>query len=259
VPQLDVIEINLPNSADEFTPPAPSRLATRLDVALTAPRRIFTRGRGLEAEWSLDVRLGGTVAAPLLTGQATAVRGELRLSGQPFIIDTGRIMFEGAPENARIALTAERTTSELTARISLDGTASDPDITLTSTPALPEDEILPQILFGRSVEDLSAFEAAQLAASLAALSGQASFDLLDAARAASGLDRFAVRQDEDGGLLVAGGVYLTRDVYLEVARTGLGQAATRVEWTVRPRLVLITSFLPNGDQRASVRWRRESD
>jgi translocation and assembly module TamB len=259
VPQLDVIEINLPNSADEFTPPAPTRMNTRLDVALTAPRRIFTRGRGLEAEWSLDLRLGGTVAAPRLTGTATAVRGEIKLSGQPFIIDTGRIMFDGAAEDARIALTAERTTSELTARISLDGTARDPDITLSSNPALPEDEILPQVLFGRSVEDLSAFEAAQLAASLAALSGQASFDLLDAARAASGLDRFAVRQDEDGGLLVAGGVYLTRDVYLEVARTGLGQAATRVEWTVRPRLVLITSFLPNGDQRASVRWRRESD
>ncbi len=105
--------------------------------------------------------------------------------------------------------------------------------------------------------DLSALEAAQLAASLATLSGQASFDLIDAARAASGLDRFNVREDEDGGLLVAGGVYLTRDVYLEVARTGLGQAATRVEWTIRPRLVLITTFLANGDQRASLRWRRE--
>jgi hypothetical protein len=32
-----------------------------------------------------------------------------------------------------------------------------------------------------------------------------------------------------------------------------------VEWTIRPRLVFITSFLQNGDQRASIRWRRESD
>ena len=94
---------------------------------------------------------------------------------------------------------------------------------------------------------------------MAALSGQASFDLVDAARAATGLDRFDVREGEDGGLLVAGGVYLTRDVYVEIARDGSGQAATRVEWTVRPKLVLITSFLPNGDQRASVRWRRETD
>ena len=82
---------------------------------------------------------------------------------------------------------------------------------------------------------------------------------MDAARAAAGLDRFNVRQDEAGGFLVAGGVYLTRDVYVEVARSGLGHAATRVEWTIRPRLVLITSFLANGDQRASIRWRRETD
>ena len=118
---------------------------------------------------------------------------------------------------------------------------------------------LPQILFGRSVADLSALEAAQLAASLAALSGRASLDLVDAARAAAGLDRFNVRQDEDGGFLVAGGVYLTRDVYVEVARTGLGEAQSTVEWTIRPRLVLITSFLSSGDQRVSLRWRRETD
>src|SRR5262249_49785626 len=134
-----------------------------------------------------------------------------------------------------------------------------PEISFTSDPALPEDEILPQVLFGRSVEDLSAFEAAQLATSLAALSGQASFDLVDAARAATGLDRFAVRQDDDGGFLVAGGVYLTRDVYVEVARTSLGEAQTQVEWTVRPRLVLVTSFRGGGEQRVSLRWRRESD
>ena len=72
-------------------------------------------------------------------------------------------------------------------------------------------------------------------------------------------DRFAIRQDTNGGFLVSGGVYLTRGVYVEVARTGLGQAQTQVEWTIRPRFVLITSFLGNGDQRVSLRWRRESN
>jgi autotransporter translocation and assembly factor TamB len=94
---------------------------------------------------------------------------------------------------------------------------------------------------------------------LAALSGRASLDLVDAARAAAGLDRFNVRQDEAGGFLVAGGVYLTRDVYVEVGRSGTGEAQSSIEWTLRPRLVLITSFLGNGDQRVSLRWRRETD
>jgi len=263
IPTLDVIEINRPGYEDEpqdDDDEAPRRNgATRLDIEVNAPGRVFTRGRGVEAEWSLDLDLRGTAQNPLVYGTARTVRGTLALSGQPFDIEAATIVFDGDPLDARIDMTARRDTADMTARIHLIGTARAPEVTLSSDPPLPEDEILPQVLFGSSVEDLSALEAAQLAASLAALSGRSSLDLVDAARAAAGLDRFNVRQDEAGGFLVAGGVYLTRDVYVEVARTGLGQAQTRVEWTVRPRLVLITSFLTNGDQRVSLRWRRESD
>ncbi|MGD9979217.1 MAG: translocation/assembly module TamB domain-containing protein [Hyphomonadaceae bacterium] len=262
IPTLDVIEINRPGEVNEplEETPLPRRNgSTTLNININAPGRVFTRGRGVDAEWALDMRLAGTSRHPLVFGMARAVRGTLSLSGQPFEIEDALIEFTGDPLDARINLTAVRDTADLSARIRLIGTAREPEITFSSDPPLPEDEILPQVLFGRSVEDLSALEAAQLAASLAALSGRASLDIVDAARAAAGLDRFNVRQDEDGGFLVAGGVYLTRDVYVEVARTGLGQAQTRVEWTIRPRLVLITSFLGNGDQRVSLRWRRESD
>lgn len=261
IPTLEVIEINRPGEEDEPLRDEPRRTAsaTEIDVRIRAPGRVYTRGRGVDAEWSLDLRLQGTSRDPRLYGEARSVRGTLALSGQPFEIDDARILFDGDPMDAEINLTATRDTADLTAYIRLTGTARDPEVSFTSNPALPEDEILPQVLFGRSVEDLSALEAAQLAASLAALSGRASLDLVDAARAAAGLDRFNVREDAAGGFLVAGGIYLTRDVYLEVARTGLGQAQTRVEWTVRPRLVLIGSFLGNGEQRVSLRWRRESD
>ncbi|WP_395646593.1 translocation/assembly module TamB domain-containing protein [Terricaulis sp.] len=262
IPTIEVVEINRPGEEDEpedERAPSPRYAATTLDVRIDAPGRVFTRGRGLEAEWALDLRLAGTAAEPRLFGQARSIRGQLAISGQPFELEESRIFFNGDPLDARIDLSATRDTADLSARIRLTGTARDPDITFSSDPALPEDEILPQILFGHSVEDLNGFEAAQLAASLATLSGRASFDLVDAARAAAGLDRFNVRQDAAGGFLVAGGVYLTRQVYVEVARTGLGQAQTSVEWTIRPRLVMITSFLANGDQRVSLRWRRESD
>ncbi|HEX8899686.1 translocation/assembly module TamB domain-containing protein [Vitreimonas sp.] len=262
IPTIDVVEINRPDEEDygeiEIAPRRNG--ATTLDVRVTAPGRVFTRGRGVDAEWALDLRLAGTSRNPLVYGEARTVRGTLALSGQPFEIeDDSRITFNGDPLDAEINLRATRDTADLTAYAHLTGTARDPEVSFTSDPGLPEDEILPQVLFGRSVEDLSALEAAQLAASLAALSGNASLDLVDAARAAAGLDRFNVRQDEDGGFLVAGGVYLTRDVYIEVARTGLGEAQSTVEWTIRPRLVLITSFLSSGDQRVSLRWRRESD
>lgn len=261
IPTIDVIEINRPGYEDEVPETETPRRngSTALDVRIRAPGRVFTRGRGVDAEWSLNLRLAGTAANPQIYGTARAVRGLIALSGQPFEIDDATISFDGDPLDAQILLTATRDTADLTAYLRLEGTARDPEISFTSDPGLPEDEILPQVLFGRSVADLSALEAAQLAASLATLSGRAGLDLVDAARAAAGLDRFNVRQDENGGFLVAGGVYLTRNVYLEVARTGLGETQTQVEYTIRPRLVLITSFLGNGDQRVSLRWRRESD
>ncbi|MET0183407.1 MAG: translocation/assembly module TamB domain-containing protein [Caulobacterales bacterium] len=262
VPQLEVIEINRPNVPDEPILPTigvSQNNATQLDIAIVAPGRIFTRGRGVNAEWSLDMRLDGTVAAPRIYGAAEIIRGDISLSGRPFDIQEGRITFTGDPMESQLHIVAERETNDLTAIMRLTGTAQDPDISFTSQPGLPEDEILPQILFGRNVEDLNALEAAQLASSIAQLSGQASFSIADTARRIAGLDRFDVRQDDSGGLLVAGGVYLTRDVYLEVARNGLGQAETTAEWRLRRQLLLITSFLPNSDQRVSLRWRREHD
>jgi autotransporter translocation and assembly factor TamB len=50
---------------------------------------------------------------------------------------------------------------------------------------------------------------------------------------------------------------LTRDVYFEITRTGEGLPGARLEWRARRNLSLVTSFLSDGDQRVSVRWRRD--
>jgi translocation and assembly module TamB len=256
IPQLDVIEINAPGGDLPAPAPRAPAMRTRLDLSITAPARMFTRGRGVNAEWSLDARVSGDAAAPRLTGEARLIRGDFDLAGRRFDLTEGRITLDGDPSDAAIDITAERETDAFTAIAALSGRIGDPTLTLSSNPALPEDEVLPQVLFGRNAEDLTAFEAAQLAASLAALTGSAALDFASLARSAVGLDRLQVGEDANG-VIVTGGRYLTRDVYLEIARSSLGQASTRVEWRVRPKLSLITSFLPNGDGRASIRWRRE--
>lgn len=258
IPQLDVIEINRPGEEDETAPQAREDDIVRasLDVRVRAPGRVFVRDRGLDSEWSVDLRVTGTSTNPRVFGEARLVRGRFTLAGRAFEAESGLIRFNGSPEEALINLVAEMSSPEITARIALSGPVSDPAIELSSTPALPQDEILPQALFGRASEDLSALEAAQLAASLAQLAGQASLDLAGAARDLVGLDRLDVRETS-GGLRVAGGKYLTRDVYLEVARTGVGETETELEWRVRPQLFLISAFDPNGERRLSVRWRRE--
>src|SRR5690606_30898516 len=105
IPTLDVIEINRPGEEDEplEEEERPRRNgSTTLNVTVTAPGRVFTRGRGVDAEWALDMRLGGTAAHPLVFGVARAVRGTLALSGQPFEIEDARIEFTGDPLDAQI-------------------------------------------------------------------------------------------------------------------------------------------------------------
>ncbi|MDX2235855.1 MAG: translocation/assembly module TamB domain-containing protein [Hyphomonadaceae bacterium] len=257
IAELDVIEINRPVALIVQDEPSTVLPATALDVRIRAPGRVVLRGRGLDSEWALDMRVAGTAAAPLIFGEARLIRGRFTLAGRPFEAERGLIRFNGDPTEALIDLVAELSAPELTARVALSGPVNDPEITLSSTPSLPEDEILPQALFGRASEDLSALEAAQLAASLAELAGQASLNIAGAARDLVGLDRLDVREEAGVGLRVAGGKYLTRDVYLEVARNGIGEAETQVEWRVRPQLYLISAFEPSGDRRLSVRWRRE--
>jgi translocation and assembly module TamB len=258
IPQLDVIEINRPGEEDETTPQSSEAGVVRanLDVRVRAPGRVFVRDRGLDSEWSVDLRVTGTSTNPRVFGEARLVRGRFTLAGRVFDAESGLIRFNGSPDEALINLAAEMSSPEITARIVLSGPVNDPAIELSSDPALPQDEILPQALFGRASEDLSALEAAQLAASLAQLAGRASLDIAGAARDLVGLDRLDVRET-GSGLRVAGGKYLTRDVYLEVARTGVGETETQVEWRLRPQLFLISAFNPQGDRRLSVRWRRE--
>jgi translocation and assembly module TamB len=257
---IDVVEINAPVTPSGTKPHGPAirprAMPVKLDVALTAPGRLFTRGRGLDAEWALDARVRGSPSAPLLSGEARLLRGRFTLAGRPFNLDSGEIRFDGPVENAEIRLVAISDAPDLAVRMQVSGSAAKPEVALSSTPALPEDEILPRLLFNRSAGELSGFEAAQLAASLAALAGQSSFDVAATARAAVDLDRLDVRQ-EAGEIFVTGGKYITRDVYLEVSRGALGATATNVEWQVQPRLFLISSFLPNGDQRVALRWRRD--
>ncbi|HEX5777032.1 MAG TPA: translocation/assembly module TamB domain-containing protein [Caulobacteraceae bacterium] len=257
---MDVIEINRPTSLDRGLQIEPARgPAVALDVDLKAPRRIFVEGRGLDVELSLDAHVGGTTRDPQLTGVARVVRGEYNFAGKRFEFDqNGAVYLGSSAEDIRLDLTATRDDPSLTAVIRVRGTAARPEITLTSTPMLPSDEVLSQVLFGASASQLSPVEAAQLASALAALAGGGGFDVIGGLRGLTGLDRLTFGGGgEAGGLTVAGGKYLTDDVYLEIIGGGREGPAVQVEWRVRRNLAIVSRLAGQGDARLSVRWRRD--
>jgi translocation and assembly module TamB len=229
-----------------------------LDVTLKAPRRVYLRGRGLDVELSLDARVSGTTTHPALGGTARVVRGDYDFAGKRFEFDPQSVVYLSTkPEGVRLDLTATRDDPSLTASVRIRGTAAKPEITLTSTPSLPNDEVLSQVLFGRTASQLSPLEAAQLASALSALAGGGGFDVIGNLRTFAGLDRLALGGGDASGVTVSGGKYLTDDVYLELTGGGREGPSAQVEWRVRRSLSIISKLAGQGDGRLAIRWRRD--
>jgi translocation and assembly module TamB len=229
-----------------------------LDVTLKAPRRVFLRGRGLDVELSLDAHVTGTTARPSLIGTAHVVRGDYDFAGKRFEFDTQSVVYLSTrAEQVRLDLIATRDDPSLTASVRIRGTAAKPEITLTSTPSLPNDEVLSQVLFGRSASQLSPLEAAQLASALSSLAGGGGFDVIGNLRTFAGLDRLALGGGDASGVTVSGGKYLTDTVYLEITGGGREGPSAQVEWRVRRSLAIISQISGQGDSRLAIRWRRD--
>ncbi|MFZ5718364.1 MAG: translocation/assembly module TamB domain-containing protein [Pseudomonadota bacterium] len=259
VVSIDVKEINRPAS---LPPPHPPQVnpagGWALDVKLRAPRRVFLRGRGLDLELSLDAHVGGTTATPNLTGEARVVRGDYEFAGKRFEFDDRSVVYLSTrPDDIRLQLDATREDPTLTVTVRIRGTAARPDITLASSPSLPNDEILAQVLFGRSAAQLSGVEAAQLAAAISSLRGGGGLDVIGNLRTFAGLDRLAFGGGEESGVTVSGGKYLTEDIYLEITGGGREGPSAQVEWRVSRKISILSRIAGQAGNRIAVRWRED--
>ncbi|MBB5516874.1 autotransporter translocation and assembly factor TamB [Rubricella aquisinus] len=211
-----------------------------LDIRVTAPGRIYARGRGLDSEWGADLQISGTTRTPRVLGTVTEQRGSFTLIGKRFEITEGVATFNGGLViDPIIRVVLQRETNDLTGLIIIEGTASAPTISLSSVPVLPEEEVLPQLLFGRSQQSLTAGQTLTLASGLATLlSGNAG--PLDVARSALGVDVLQIDPGEDGdatvtvGRTIADGVFIAAEQGLAGSETG----AVRVEIDIFDNVVI---------------------
>ncbi|MFN4183622.1 MAG: translocation/assembly module TamB domain-containing protein [Hyphomonas sp.] len=230
----------------------------RFDFHILSDRRIFIDGRGLDSEWGVNVNVTGSPASPILNGRATLVRGELELARRPFVFDSGVVTFDGPVDSAQVAISAARQIDGFSAQVDVTGSPTSPRIELSSTPDLPQDEILARMLFGRSVMDLSALEAAELAGSIARLSGQGTgLNPLGQIQAGLGLDRLRLGVSNEGTTELGVGQYLAPDVYLEVTTAGASGNSVEVEWQPRPQISVTSEARSTGESRVSLRWKRD--
>lgn len=204
-----------------------------LDITVNAPQQIFVQGRGIDAELGGSVRLTGPAASPRAIGQFDLRRGRLTVLAKRLSFTRGNINFSGSL-TPYLDLSADSQAGTTSVTVLVRGPATDPEFTFESSPAMPQDEVLAQLVFGRSIDNLSPVQIAQLAEAAAQLAGLAgSTGLLETLRARTGLDDIDVRTDEaTGESSVAVGKYLNDRTYITIERgsdAGSGKAAIDLE------------------------------
>jgi translocation and assembly module TamB len=201
-----------------------------MDIAVKIPARFFVRGRGLDAEFNGDLTVKGPAGNPVIQGTLNVVRGTFQFLDRTFHITNGQVAFDGAtPPVPFLNITTQVKAGGINARVRVTGPANAFKLTLTSEPPLPQDEIMSNILFGRSVAKLNAFQAYQIAASVSQLTGGDMPDIIGKTRKILHVDRlrFSAGDDNDGtntktngengdGPSVEVGKYVTQRVYVGV-------------------------------------------
>lgn len=226
-----------------------------LDLTLAAPGEIFVRGHGIDAVLGGKLHAGGTTAAPDISGGFELRRGTLALAGTTLNFTRGSVGFDGTTNghlDPTLDFLAESGVQQYTADLAVTGYASKPKITLSSTPALPQDQVLGLLLFGSTTASLSPFQIAQIATALASLSGGGGgFDPIGTVRSKLGLDRLTVGSDSSSnsstGASIEGGKYVTKRVYVGAREsTGGGGTQALVQIDITKRLKAFTTVGTGG-------------
>ncbi|SEO44555.1 autotransporter secretion inner membrane protein TamB [Salinihabitans flavidus] len=204
-----------------------------LDLLIRAPSRIFVRGRGLDAELGGQLRLGGTTADIQPSGRFELVRGRFDILGKRLTLTEGLLTLQGAFDPfVRFAATTDA--EGVAIRLAIEGLASAPELTLTSVPELPQDEILSLLLFGRDATRISPLQAVRLASALRTLSGAGGTGVTGQLRRTFALDDLDVTTDESGNVEARAGKYLSENIYSEVSVNGAGETEINLNLQVSP-------------------------
>lgn len=189
-----------------------------LDLTVNTTNRIFVRGMGIDAQLGGSVQVRGTTETPIVVGGFQLRRGYVDVIGQRIDFTRGVVTFTGAEKiDPQLDFVAETTTSSVTAIVNVTGPASNPRISLSSSPELPEDEVLAHVLFDKATGQLTAGEAVQLAQAAASLTGFGGSGpgLVDNIRKNLGLDVLELTSSGDDPAIGVGR-YINDNIYLGV-------------------------------------------
>eukprot|EP00913_Durusdinium_trenchii_P019336 g18177.t1 len=203
----------------------------RLDLRVRAPNGIFVRGRGIDAELGGELTVSGTAVLPQVSGAFEMRRGRIIILTKRLDFTNGDITFGGGLIPV-LNMEANTTSAQTTIIVKVTGLANDPTITFSSSPALPQDEVLARLIFGQSMSRLSPLQIAQLADAVSQLAGGGQTSLLQTLRSNLGVDDLDINTDATGQTTLSVGRYINNRTYLQVEQGGQNGAQATINLDV---------------------------
>ncbi|WP_375625484.1 translocation/assembly module TamB domain-containing protein [Bartonella sp. MU37NMGALS] len=183
------------------------------NMSITARNQFFVRGKGLDAELGGRINLAGPLNDVHPVGEFRMIRGRFDILSQRLNFDQGQASFSGNL-NPTVYFVTNNNSGDIRVTVTVSGTIDNLDINFSSQPNLPQDEILARLIFNRSLNELSPFQIAQLAAAAADLAGASNTSLLNTLRTKIGLDDLDVIVNEKGNTGLRIGRYIHNNIYL---------------------------------------------
>ncbi|MCX7564967.1 translocation/assembly module TamB domain-containing protein [Sulfitobacter sp. F26169L] len=227
-----------------------------LNISVNAPGRIFVRGRGLDAELGGSLQITGDTNNIISAGRFELARGRLDILGKRFNLEEGSAEFQG-DLIPYIRFVSTTSTQAGTASVIVEGPADAPEVTFESNPAGPQDEVLAQLLFGRNLSEISAFQALQLANAVAVLAGRGGNGMMGNLRDRFGLDDLDVTTTDSGETALRVGKYLTDNVYTDVTAASDGTGEVSLNIDITPNLKGKATLGSDGDSSIGVFFEKD--
>lgn len=228
-----------------------------LNLRLRAGTPISISGRGLNVTMGGGLTLTGSLQNIGVAGAFRLERGSLKLLARRLDFESGRLDFDDGFD-PRINLVAVSRQSDATITLTIAGRASAPDIVVTSSPQMPQEEAMARLIFDRSMLQLSPLQIAQIASYVATLSGGRDTGVLTGLQNALGADWLDVIQTETGETAVSVGKRINDKLSVGVEQTTRSNTSrVTIDLNIGKNLKARGAYGTDGASRAGIYYEKD--
>ena len=233
----------------------------RANLQVDLPRNVWVRGPGTAVELSGALTVTKELGEPfVLGGTVETLRGFASFYSGKFTVERGRVTFTGSAEiNPVLDVIVTRAVSAYVVSINVSGHAKSPKLSLSSTPDLPQADIVTLLVVGKTTDRLTASERTGLSSHAQQIVGNVAAGEVEKLLAKPlGFDTLDIQTgDKLGSSKVSVGRYITQDIFLSYEQPLGDDKGTKVgvEYSINRHLKVRGSSSTTGDSALDILWR----